>query len=453
MEDRKNVCKYQVFILDAKKCLAMKRNHLVFLILLSFLVFFAFDQIGSSGLAIVKQENIASKLIEGGVATYLHQLATPMHETEVLNAIQCAEQKRGESVQPLLPLFFNCMANLYPDVPLGLAFAYEDHGISVFSSHEDVVKILESGLQSQVEYVMFEIEKQMEWNNITSYSIRQHKHSEFIRLTYDSRIDLQQLSRGCCLIQEVGFYRCPTRADALPVLHAINRHLRKEIERHMSSDLTLHSADSHRFFSIKQDVFNQASNMEKAYQMQNPLFARLIPLENEEIGWNSPVVGLVLESDTSTIRQLNELFAREDIQQLMPEDMNFAWSYDAKTISRGGIEAPYLELIAIQDLDQAPVNVHHIQSAKVEKNLFTGEYGVRVEWSPVGAANWNKMYTGRLGHVAIMFDGSVYTYHLQKPLVGHTSYVTCGVEQEKAEELAHQMMSGFRIPFAIKDMP
>lgn len=145
-----------------------------------------------------------------------------------------------------------------------------------------------------------------------------------------------------------------------------------------------------------------------------------------------------LVKDTSKV---NQLFARADVQALLPSDMKFLWA--SKPI--GADNEPVLQLFAIKKSrgGKAPLEGDVIVDARQDFGQ-TGEPEVTMRMNATGANKWKRLTGANVGRrIAIVLDNLVYSAPVvQNEIPGGSSSINGSFTIEEAKDLANTLKAG-----------
>jgi SecD/SecF fusion protein len=150
--------------------------------------------------------------------------------------------------------------------------------------------------------------------------------------------------------------------------------------------------------------------------------------------------GLVYElKDTMTV---NRILAREDVQQVLPNDIRFLWGVKPQVTD--GLEL--LELYGIKTprgTEVAPLEGEVITDARQVLDQ-SSRPAVSMQMNPSGARTWRKLTSESIGkRIAVVLDDYVYTAPtVQGEIPSGQSEITGNFTMEEAKDLANILKSG-----------
>jgi SecD/SecF fusion protein len=182
----------------------------------------------------------------------------------------------------------------------------------------------------------------------------------------------------------------------------------------------------------------------EAFAKENPLFAVLSPAifqndQGQSEYMKGPVAGYSAFKDTAKV---NEIFAREDVQAMLPKNLKFLWGVKPPTK-----EAQALELVAIKTNGRdknPPLDGGAISDARQDFGQFNGKPEITMRMNPEGAQTWKRLTAENIGKsIAIVLDDNVYSFPtVQGEIAGGSSSITGNFEINEAKDLANILKAG-----------
>lgn len=161
---------------------------------------------------------------------------------------------------------------------------------------------------------------------------------------------------------------------------------------------------------------------------EHPLFARM-QLGNPV----SSVVGYVRTSDTAAV---NKLIHSEAAQQILPADLNLAWSVNG--------EHGVYELYALRRVNGGAVLAGEVIANAKDDYNERHQPVVSMSMTPDGAREWGQITTrNKDKQVAIVLDGVVYSApSIKDPIMGGQSQISGNFTAQQTQDLANVLKSG-----------
>ncbi|MEM7373547.1 MAG: protein translocase subunit SecDF [Bacteroidota bacterium] len=419
--------------------------------------------------------------LEVGVEELVRQMASNPNDSSVLRAIACAQERQTAQAQAFVPLFVACFEELNPNESLGVAFSNEDLDINVSSTNAEVAEILVTEEESAIDRTFNIIRTRITQFGVVSPNLQKQESTGRILLELPGVKEPERVRKILQSTAQLEFYECQPWSAAYPVLTAINAKLRQEagidLETNDTTEVETAATDEETAeddeegetvslspddstaddFSTTDDLLSQDADstgeelsteeLQEKFRRENPLFALLTPMDYEglsQIGSTTPNVGVVLANDTANMRLLNEIFAREDIQALIPDKMRFAWTFKPKSQRQDGAGAQYYELITLFDDGEPAMSGDQVSVARQDFDPTSGDPVVSMNMTVEGAKTWGLITERNVGkHVAILLDGLVYSYPVvNEAITGGRSQISGGFEIDEAKDLANVLKAG-----------
>lgn len=171
-----------------------------------------------------------------------------------------------------------------------------------------------------------------------------------------------------------------------------------------------------------------------------PLFVVLQPrTDNEGRLVPGPVVGISHIKDTAKV---NEYFALEQVQKVLPRDLKFNWT--VKSLDK---EGNIFELVALKVSrrdGKAPLDGDVVTDAREEFGQNQANAEVSMSMNAEGASAWARLTKENVGKaIAITLDGYVYSYpRVSNEITGGRSQITGTFTIQEAKDLANVLKSG-----------
>jgi preprotein translocase subunit SecD len=257
------------------------------------------------------------------------------------------------------------------------------------------------------------------------------------QLTFHLMADPQQLRAS---VQRVIQYYEPSAADTAQVAEAQDTTAQdasgvQNASGAMAGDTTeategteLATADSD---TTKGTALTE-SETEESTGPQNDLLSVMRPLPRQ----GSPVVGHVLESDTSRV---NELMSRPAVRKMLPAGLQLMWG--ARNLAPEGQE-PMYPLLAVQGEPELTGDV--ITEASVQFDQQTNQPAVSMTMNSEGARTWSRLTGANVGkQVAIVLDNIVYSNPVvEQRITGGRSSIDGLESRQEAEDIVTILRSG-----------
>ena len=188
----------------------------------------------------------------------------------------------------------------------------------------------------------------------------------------------------------------------------------------------------------------QQNQLSEDFNKNNPLFALLKPAlvqdpnTQQYYPGEGSVVGFAALID---VDRINDYLARNDVKNLLPPRIIFAWS--AKPYDTDG---KFVQLFALKVTNRdgtAPLEGDVITNALVQTDPL-GQPEVSLIMNPTGAQKWRLLTKDNIGKsIAIVLDGVVYSApNVISEIKGGQSSISGSFSPEEADDLANILKAG-----------
>jgi preprotein translocase subunit SecD len=381
--------------------------------------------------------------LEVEMAKRLDQLAsdTDPNFAAALNAAKKRARTEDVSVVDAFVQEFN-EAN--PDGRLSRYFRNESEGITRRSTNEEVQEYLHTKADEAVDQAMEIVRNRVDRYGVTEPSIQKQgsrriavelpgvDEPERVRsllesasqLTFHLMANPQQLRAS---VQRVIQYYEPSAADTAQVAAADTTTAPADTgDAATGTELTPDQPEQEKGTALTEDEEAGAAGP------QNDLLAVMQPLPRQ----GAPVVGHVLESDTSRV---NELFSNSAVQDMLPGGVELMWG--ARNLAPEGQE-PLYPLLAVRS--EAELTGDVITEASVQFDQQTNQPAVSMTMNSEGARTWSRLTGANVGkQVAIVLDGIVYSNPVvEQRITGGRSSIDGLESRQEAEDIVTILRSG-----------
>ncbi len=402
----------------------------------------------------------------------LIELAATPEDSAFQQALACATEKRQQIAQPYIPLFIECFNEINPTSgALGAIFTSEDLDISFGTSDDKVAEILQSKADAALDRTFNIIRARIDQFGVVSPNLQKQENTDRILLELPGVKDKDRVRELLRSTAKLEFYTCYGFQDAFPVLVDINEKMRQiqglveETAPEAATDSTsddstaLVTADNDSTATdtalasteTAQDSVKDFASMSpeeqererEKFRRENPLFARLQQPNFQAMAGSTPytpLVGYAYPSDTASI---NKILKREEMLDIIPEDMRFVWSFDAGDAEGEG--GRFLELIAIRTVDGGPaMGGEAVSTSRSDFDPTTGEPIVSVNMTSEGSVQWGLITQNNVErHIAILLDNHVYSFpRVEGAITTGQTRISGSFTVESAKDLANILEAG-----------
>ncbi|MEL7532456.1 MAG: protein translocase subunit SecDF [Bacteroidota bacterium] len=414
--------------------------------------------------------------LEVGIEGVMRKLAGDSKDEDFDKALKCATERSGEQAQAYVPLFVQCFSEIAPDKKLGAIFADPERGISIGTPNDEVQTILEEEANSAIDRTFDVIRKRIDQFGVVSPNLQKQPSTGRILLELPGVKDPDRVRELLRNTAKLEFWTTQSWVDAYPVLGEIDTYLAREAgvldttvvdsanaDVDPAADDTEAVADSNNL-AVADDSTTDDSSLSSSsalgeedeetsldgptdeeiaqFRREHPLLGRLnlIPTQ-QRIDEFSPVIGQAAVGDTAAI---NEFLKREDIQDIIPVDMMFSWSFQPIIAENGGT---YYNMYAIRTNEEGTPALEGdvvVQARQDFDPQNANQSVVSLSMNTAGAEEWGKITTANTGkYVAILLDGFAYSVpRVNGPINDGNTQIQGDFTIEEAEDLANVLKAG-----------
>jgi len=345
--------------------------------------------------------------LEVGTRQLLEELAGDLADETLRESLKVAEERAFEERTDFVSEFITEFESRDPDARLSRYYRSDDENITRRSTNAEVEEYLRNQRDSAVNRAIEIIRTRVDRFGVTEPSIlKQGNNRIVVELPgVDDEERVRNLLKGTA--------RLEFRMTAEP----------EEINN-----------AKERIFSYYDQTADTAvaDTMEASEtEPQNPLLEALNPQ-----GRNQYVFGYASGIDTARV---NELMAREEVQQLIPRNTTFLWSANAFAEDQG---FEFFELIGVRSQIELTGDV--ISEARVAFDPTTNRPEVSMTMNSEGARIWARLTGANIGKpVAIVLDGYVFSYPTVQTKINNGRSSITGLDGvREAEDLVNILLSG-----------
>ena len=381
----------------------------------------------------------------------LEQLASDTDDTFTAALRAATERARQEDVS-VVNAFVQEFEERKPDGRLSRYYRNESEGITRRSTNDEVQEYLQKKADDAVDQAMDIVRNRVDRYGVTEPSIQKQgsrrvavelpgvDEPERVRsllesasqLTFHLMANPQELRAS---VQRVIQYYEPSASDTAQVAEAADT-TTQEASDSMAEDTTETPTEGTELATADTDTTKGTalteSETDESTGPQNDLLAVMQPLPRQD----APLVGHVLESDTSRV---NELLSRPAVRQMLPPDVDLMWG--ARNLAPEGQE-PMYPLLAVKEEPELTGDV--ITEASVQFDQQTNQPAVSMTMNSEGARTWSRLTGANVGkQVAIVLDNIVYSNPVvEQRITGGRSSIDGLESRQEAEDIVTILRSG-----------
>jgi len=408
----------------------------------------------------------------------LNELSGKNQEKVFQDALKLARQKRKESQDDFITLFYESLKEVDPNADLSSFFATLENKdeISLGTSPEKVLDFLRRESKSALNSTFEVLRKRIDKFGVTQPNIQLLEGTERILIELPGVDDpdrVRKLLQGTARLE---FWETYENKEILPYMEEVNKVLSQKFnlvkDTNISDTTKVKEEKSKDFFSkpvttakdkVKSDTASKDNDLlsnsgkdtakkdtakkdeqltpeeiEKKYPLYRYLAPALNRTEEGAFYVKGPIVGTSFSYDTVKI---NKYLAYPEVKAVLPPDVKFAWT--AQPIDEG---KSIYQLIALKitTLDKsAPLDGKVVTNARVDISPL-GEREVSLTMNAEGAKKWERLTEANIQRsIAIVLDGLVRSFPtVQNKIPGGVSQITGGFDNAEAQDLANILNSG-----------
>ncbi|MGM0546411.1 MAG: protein translocase subunit SecD [Bacteroidota bacterium] len=340
--------------------------------------------------------------LEVGTAQFLKELAGDNADDTLIEVVDVAQERSVENNSDLIDEMLDEFEERNPDARLSRYYRSDAEDITRRSENEEIADYLKDQRDSAVERAMEIIRTRVDRYGVTEPAIFKQGNNRVV-------VEL------------------PGVSDKQRIRDLLKGTARLEFRLVGSQDEISNTKD--RVIDYYDEV---AADTSEGDNGDNPLLEVLNPR-----GQNPYSFGYSTGRDTARV---NELLQREDVQELIPRDIQFMWGASAFSITEQ--EDELFELIGVRSEVELTGDV--ISEASVNFDQSTNEPRVSMNMDAEGARRWSRITGANIGKpVAIVLDGYVYSYPNVETKISNGRSSISGLDSvDEAEDLVNILLSG-----------
>ena len=342
--------------------------------------------------------------LEVGTAQFMKELAGDNLDEQLEQVINEAKQRAVDNNTDFLQEMIQLFEERNPDGRLSRYYRSDTEDITRRSTNEEILSYLEKQRTSAVDRAMEIIRTRVDRYGVTEPAIfKQGNNRVVVELPgVSNKQRIRDLLKGTARLE----FRLVGQPDQ------INNAQERVINyfEQQASDTT--------------QVEGQSGG--------NPLLEVLNPR-----GRSGYTFGYSTGQDTARV---NELLRQEEVQELMPRNIELMWGASPFTQTQQGQDL--FELIAVRSEVELTGDV--ISEASVNFDQATNQPRVSMNMNAEGARRWARITGANIGKpIAIVLDGYVYSYPNVETKISNGRSSISGLENvQEAEDLVNILLSG-----------
>ncbi|WNJ17685.1 protein translocase subunit SecDF [Pontibacter sp. G13] len=419
--------------------------------------------------------------LEVKLAELIRGLAANKNNPQLNAAIQCANEKAKTVSANYIDLFVQCFAEQNPDGKLGAIFANVDMNISIATPNDEVAQILRTEADAATDRTFEILRTRIDGFGVVSPNLQKQESTGRILMELPGVREPKRVRDLIVKTANLEFYVGRPFYESYPVLVNINQRMRELEGIETATDSTEETTDAEagdaaddedeeaaiadsdtsatdsagETFSTTDEESDTTSfeNLSEAeqerrreeFRRENPLWAVLGALDYQamaQAGLRTPRVAVASANDTAAV---NAILNKDEIKELIPADMKFAWSFKPIT-GEDGVATETFELISllVNPDGTAALEGDVVASARNDIDPQSGRNIISMRMTPEGTSEWGRLTTNNVNnYVAILLDDKVYSYPtVNEPIMNGNSQISGDFTPEEAKDLANVLGAG-----------
>ncbi|WP_017730631.1 protein translocase subunit SecDF [Nafulsella turpanensis] len=373
-------------------------------------------------------------------------------DPEFLKAIELAKERRADSQDRFLELFYEAFVELEGEGQLADVFANAANRerISLTSTDDQVLSVLNEEIEGAIDRSFQILRTRIDRFGTSQPNIQRLQGTGRIQVELpgvDNEERVRKLLQGTAKLE---FLDVVELNNISQILENINTRLVNE-KRAQAATATPETE-----VAEEDAVVTEGDSLANALSQDDTTADGDLASQLAEEGGASDSLDLEVSPLFSLIKmrggliysvqdtaKINNILEREDVQDMLPANLAFLWS--VKPFSPEGSDEQLLELHAVQ-YDRggvAPLGGEVISDARQEFDE-RGMPAVSMTMDAEGARAWKRLTANNIGErIAIVLDDYVYSAPVvQGEIAGGTSSITGKFTVEEAKDLANILKAG-----------
>ena len=390
-----------------------------------------------------------SVTLEVSPVEIIKSLSGQNQDPDFLRALEIAREQRKESQDRFLDLFYDAFVDLKGEGELADIFANASNRgrISLSSSDSEVLAVIRGEVESAIDRSFQILRTRVDRFGTSQPNIQRLQGTGRIQVELpgaDNPQRVRKLLQGTAKLEFLEVVEISSIAENLENINnkLVTEQRAKAAPAQETADEAVEEVDS--------DSLADAL-VEGDTTAEDDLAAQLGDTNAQEDSLDltvSPLFSLIKARggliysvrDTATI---NRIIQREDVQNMLPANLEFMWSVKP-FVPQGGGEG-LLELYAVQRErgGRAPLDGEVVTNARQDFDQ-TGSPAVSMDMNAEGARAWKRLTANNIGErIAIVLDDFVYSAPVvQSEIGGGTSSISGNFSLEEAKDLANILKAG-----------
>jgi SecD/SecF fusion protein len=381
--------------------------------------------------------------LEVSVVDVIKAMSNFSKDEDFNNAISMAIDKQKNSQDDFVTLFSNSFSEVNPNAKLAAIFYTSDlkDKVKTSSTNEEIVSVIRLEVEDAIQRSFNILRSRIDRFGVSQPNIQRLDGSGRILVELPGVKDPERVRKLLQGTAQLEFWETYEYSQVIQSIDNVNTYLRSQVE--LTEEVVEEEPLSNDSLSIT-DLLNDETLESDTLSLdqfakENPFYAVLNPNLNESRQPNpGPVCGFAATKDTA---QVNTYLNSEEVSNILPRDIKFAWS--VKPFDANG---DFVQLIALKVTTRdgkAALEGDVVTDARQDFSPTNGTPEVSMTMNPEGARLWKRLTSENIGRsVAIVLDNLVYSYPTVNSEISGPSQITGDFTIEEASDLANILKSG-----------
>ncbi len=381
--------------------------------------------------------------LEVSVVDVIKAMSNFSKDEDFNNAISMAIEKQKNSQDDFVTLFSNSFSEVNPNAKLAAIFYTSDlkDKVKTSSTNEEIVSVIRLEVEDAIQRSFNILRSRIDRFGVSQPNIQRLDGSGRILVELPGVKDPERVRKLLQGTAQLEFWETYEYSQVIQSIDNVNTYLRSQVE--LTEEVVEEESVVNDSLSIT-DLLNDETlesdtlSLDK-FAKENPFYAVLKANINESRQPNpGPVCGFAATKDTA---QVNLYLNSEEVLNILPRDIKFAWS--VKPFDANG---DFVQLIALKITTRdgkAALEGDVVTDARQDFSPTNGTPEVSMTMNPEGARLWKRLTSENIGRsVAIVLDNLVYSYPTVNSEISGPSQITGDFTIEEASDLANILKSG-----------
>jgi len=382
--------------------------------------------------------------LEVSVVDVIRAMSNYSKDEDFNNAITKAIEKQKNSQDDFVTLFNNSFSEVNPNAKLAAIFYTSDlkDKLKTSSTNEEVISVIRLEVEDAIQRSFNILRSRIDRFGVSQPNIQRLDGSGRIIVELPGVKDPERVRKLLQGTAQLEFWETYEYSQVIQSIDNVNTYLRSQVVEDEEVELVQEVVENDSL-SITELLNDESVDSDTTtfdeFAKENPFYAVLNPNLNQSRQPNpGPVCGFAATKDTA---QVNTYLKSEEVINILPRDVKFAWS--VKPFDENG---DFVQLIALKITTRdgkAALEGDVVTDARQDFSPTNGTPEVSMTMNPEGARLWKRLTAENIGKsVAIVLDDLVYSYPTVNSEISGPSQITGDFTIEEASDLANILKSG-----------